>query len=110
MERCLLQTATNSIRHCVATACINNLDFGVSTKRLSQRLVREWERRNSQRFGPSQGPDELVDLSRLVQIRLAVVLYELHLRLTVYQYFGKSSQAESLVDASACSVEVGQRE
>lgn len=105
LEKCLLQTATNSILHCVATSCINNLDFRLNTKRLSRHLVKTWESKHLLKLSPSQSQEDLVDLSHFVQIKLAVVLYELHLRLTVYQYFSKNA-SESLIDSNAISMEV----
>ena len=101
LEKCLLQTATNSILFCIATNCIDHLDLKQSTKQLSHTLIGEWEARNNcSLLGPNQQGLDVIDLGRLIQIKLAIILYELHLRLTIYNYFNKST-CESLLDGKA---------
>lgn len=102
MQKCLLQTPTNSIMFCVAVSCIDNLNFRLNTRELSFGRVKRWELKNGTRFSPDE---DFVDLSQLIQIKLTVVLFELHLRLTNYQYFNRTA-TESIVDARSISMEV----
>jgi hypothetical protein len=101
--KCFLQTPTNSILFCTAVTCIDNMDFKQSTQQLSHRLIRKWELNNNASFYNSD--NTFIDLSRLVQIRLILALFELHMRLTVYQYFTRTA-TESIVDKNAISLEV----
>ncbi len=102
--KCFLQTATNSILFYTAVTCIDNIDFKQNTQLLSHNLIRKWQLKNN-KTSIYNGECIFVDLSRMVQIKLAITLFELHMRLTVYQYFNKTA-TESIVDKNTISLEV----
>ena len=77
--------------------CIDNLDFDQSTRKKSFQMREEWIQRN----GANQNSKWLLnffnnqqtkfDISTLIRIKLSIILFELHSRLTSYNYFVRTT-------------------
>jgi hypothetical protein len=91
LEKCLLTNTTNSILFHLAVSCIDNLDFNQSTHRMSDDRFKNWLNKN-QNNPHSKNLYQLlikngIDISKLVKIKLSIILFELHSRLTIYNYY-----------------------
>lgn len=98
IEKCLLSTVTNSILFNLATKCIDNLNFNINTTKLSTRLIKHWNTQTTNSFKLNPIKNGLTK-SHLIQIKLAFILFELHSRLTIYNYF-QHSQCMTPMSAS----------
>jgi hypothetical protein len=88
----------------MATSCIDNLNFKQNTKKISYQKIKDWENKNNKPYflKTINSNADFIDLSQLIQIKLAVILYELHLRLTSYNYFNRT-YGESASSSSSSS-------
>ena len=103
LEKCLLFSPTNSILFRIAVNCVDNLNFNQNTATLSKDYIRNWLLANKNNNNPVcrnlsdclQNQKELIDLGQIVKIKLAIILFELHMRLTIYNYFSKAIEANT---------------
>jgi hypothetical protein len=103
LQKCLLLSPTNSVLFRLAVNFVDNLDFKQDTKQISKQYLRNWLIKN--RNNPNCGNlsdylhKENVDLAQIVKIKLAIVLFELHSRLTIYNYFTKTNASTNPTQA-----------
>lgn len=86
LEKCLLSQPTNSVLFRLATNLIDALDFDVDTTARSRLLIDA-----SVSLVESVRTFGFVDLKFLVKFRLAIILFELHSRLSIFNYFSRGS-------------------
>jgi hypothetical protein len=110
LQKCLLATPTNSILFKVATNLIDALDFdGDSTtietsKACLNKHPHMFEQ--VQRHG-------LIDMAHIFKVKLSVILFELHSRLTIYNYYGRQIAPSAVSDSAGgnsqmfCNIEIG---
>ena len=103
LEKCLLFSPTNSILFRVAVNCIDNLNFNLDTAPISRAYLVAWLNINRNSNNPRYrnlsdcilNSKETIDLAQIVKIKLAIILFELHTRLTSYNYFNKAASETS---------------
>ncbi|CAF0782953.1 unnamed protein product [Brachionus calyciflorus] len=88
IQKSLLQNVPNSILFRFATNLIDNLNFSMSTREKSEAYLTRIDS-NLQGLINSYG---LIDLGTVFKIRLSIILFELHSRLTNYTYFNKNDE------------------
>ena len=103
LEKCLLFSPTNSILFRMAVNCVDNMNFNQDTSTLSKNYIRNWLSANKNSNNPVYrnlsdcllNTKEIIDLGQIVKIKLAIILFELHTRLTIYNYFSKAIEINS---------------
>ena len=94
LEKCLLTSTTNSILFHLAVSCIDNLNFNQSTKSVTHTMFKNWLNKN-QNNPHAKNLYQLItrdeiDISKLVKIKLSIIMFELHSRLTIYNYYNNN--------------------
>ena len=87
IQRCLLENVPNSILFRLGANLIDAINFKTNTLAKSEKFLSESSQSNAARL--IHGTYELVDMTTLFKIRLSIILFELHSRLSNYSYFGK---------------------
>ena len=88
VQKCLLNSPTNSIMFRIGLNCIDNLNLSHNPKK---------QHKNSFELNFfKQNSLELIDKVKLVKVKLIIILYELHSRLTIYNYL--INQREDNID------------
>jgi hypothetical protein len=98
MEKCLLFSPTNSILFRMAVNCVDNLNFNQDTTAVSRGYIQKWLNTNRNSNNPVcrnlsdclMNTKDLINLGQIVKVKLAIILFELHTRLTIYNYFSKA--------------------
>lgn len=103
LEKCLLSQPTNSVLFRLATKIIEALDLEADTSAKSRQYIDSSY--TSHTLAESMRTFGFVELKFVVKMRLTIILFELHSRLTIYNYFtrantGTSSPFEEIVDTS----------
>lgn len=104
LEKCLLSQPTNSVLFRLATKIIEALDLDADTTSKSRQYIDSSY--TSHTLAESMRTFGFVELKFIVKMRLTIILFELHSRLTIYNYFtrtsnnGASSPFEEIVDTS----------
>jgi hypothetical protein len=90
IQKCLLMTPTNSILFKVATNLIDALDFTQNTIDTSKACLNRHPHifEQVQQYG-------LIDMAHIFKVKLTIVLFELHSRLTIYNYYGRQMAGNS---------------
>ncbi|RNA18051.1 ectopic P granules 5 -like protein [Brachionus plicatilis] len=86
IQKCLLHNVPNSILFRLAVKLIDGLNFKMNTLAKSQAYLTNVDLNIRTLIG-TYG---LIDLGTLFKIRLSIILFELHSRLTNYSYFAKN--------------------
>ena len=84
IQKCLLMTPTNSIMFKLTTNLIDALDFSQSTSETSRMHLH----RNTHALEQLEQYG-LIDLGQIFKLKLTVILFELHSRLTIYNYYSR---------------------
>jgi hypothetical protein len=84
IQKCLLMTPTNSILFKVATNLIDSLDFNQNTLDTSKACINK----HPHIFEQVQ-QNGLIEMAHIFKAKLTVILFELHSRLTIYNYYGR---------------------
>jgi hypothetical protein len=98
LEKCFLFSPTNSILFRIAVNCVDQINFNQDTSAISKTYIQSWVRENNNCNNPrfanlsdrlSAATNNIYDLALIVKIKLTIILFELHTRLTIYTHFGK---------------------
>jgi hypothetical protein len=91
LRKCLLCNLTNSIMFRMAMNCIDNIDFSMNTRKISSVFRKRWcTKQHTHQAQEEIEKRSKFDLADLFIIKICVILFELHSRLTIYNYFNKT--------------------
>lgn len=95
IEKCLLSQPTNSVLFRLATNLIDRLDFDENVEARSRLYI---DSSPSPTLADSIQTFGFVDSKFIVKLRLSIILFELHSRLSIYNYFSRGAAQFEEVD------------